>query len=171
MRMIASTLTTDRLVLRHPQASDLRAYTAYCVSTRTRFTGGAFNAVQAFDKFSAMIGHWALRGFGRYVITRDGQPIGHVGPLQLDASEAPEMTWTLWDAAHEKQGFALEAAEAVRDHLLRDQGWDHLVIRIDPGNTASRRLAQKLGARFADDPAPQWLPGAVTYWLMAEVPA
>ena len=40
---VARTLTTDRLVLRHPQASDLPAYTAYCTSDRSRFVRGPFS--------------------------------------------------------------------------------------------------------------------------------
>jgi len=162
---VARIISTPRLTLRAPEAGDLGAYTAYCASDRSQYVGGPYNAVQAFDKLAAMIGHWPLRGFGRYVITHDTGPVGHVGPLQMDDSHAPEMTWTLWDGAHEGQGFASEAADAVRQHLLDEQHWPELIIRIMPNNTASRRLAEKLGAKLSDDPAPHWMPNAVTYWL------
>lgn len=162
---VARTLSTPRLTLRTPEAGDLPAYTAYCASDRSRFVGGPYSAVQAFDKMAAMIGHWSLRGFGRYVIEVDGRAAGHVGPLQMDDSHAPEMTWTLWDAAHEGHGYAHEAAKTVASHLMEDQGWRELVIRIMPDNTPSRRLAEKLGAVLTDDPAPHWMPDATTYWL------
>lgn len=167
----APTLKTARLTLRQPVAGDLPAYTAYCASERSRFVGGPFDAVKAFDKLAAMIGHWTLRGFGRYVIELEGRPIGHVGPLAMDDGHAPEMTWTLWDDAAEGQGYATEAARAVVDHLTGDLGWSAMIIRIQPDNTASRRLAERLGATLSDDPAPAWFPGAVTYWLREEVAA
>ena len=167
----ARTLTTDRLTLRQPQAGDLPAYTAYCASDRARFVRGPFTAPEAFDKLAAMIGHWTLRGFGRYVIEHRGAPIGHVGPMQLGDTSAPELTWTLWDGAAEGHGFATEAAKRVRDHLLTDLGWPELIILVQPDNMPSRRLADRIGANLTDDPAPDWYPGCLTYRLTAEVPA
>lgn len=161
----AASLTTDRLTLRQPQASDLPAYTAYCVSDRARFVGGPFTAQQAFDKLAAMIGHWPLRGFGRYVITHNGAPIGHVGPLASVDDDTPELSWTLWDTAHEGQGFATEAAQTVSHHLMTDLNWPELLIRIQPDNHASRRIADRLGASLTDQPAPDWYPGCLTYAL------
>ncbi len=168
---VAEHLETARLRLRKPQASNLAAYTAYCASDRSRFVGGPFTAAEAFDKFSSMIGHWMLRGFGRYVISLDGTPIGHVGPLSIDDSHPPEFTWTLWDGAFEGQGYATEAALRVRQHLLGDQGWPEMIIRILPDNTGSIRIAERLGATLTDDPAPDWYAGSVTYRVFAQVAA
>lgn len=165
---VAAHITTERLHLRQPKASDLPAYTAYCASDRSHFVGGPYAAPQAFEKFAAIVGHWPLRGFGRYVMTLEGAPVGHVGPLALDGSHAPEMTWTLWDGAATGKGYATEAATAVRDHLLGDQGWPEMLIRILPDNTASLRIADRIGAQRTDDPAPAWYPGAATFRLTAE---
>lgn len=158
-------LSTARLVLRRPEAGDFPAYAAYCASDRARFVGGPFDAARAFEKFAAMAGHWDLRGFGRYVMTLEGQAIGHVGPLQLLGDETPEMTWTLWDPAREGQGYAREAARAVTAHLLDDLGWPGVILRIAADNAASRQLAERLGAVPCDASAPAWMPGAVTYRL------
>ena len=165
---VTTALSTARLTLRMPHASDLPAYTAYCASDRAHFVRGPFTAPQAFEKFAAMAGHWTLRGFGRYVIERDGAPIGHVGPMQLDDSQEPELTWTLWNGAHEGQGLATEAALRVRDHLIRDLGWPQMVILIMPDNTGSVRLAERIGATLTDIPAPDWYAGCRTYRLTAE---
>ncbi|WP_299048264.1 GNAT family N-acetyltransferase [uncultured Tateyamaria sp.] len=167
----ATTLTTDRLTLRQPQASDLRAYTSYCASPRTKFVGGPFAAPKAFDKFAAMTGHWTLRGFGRYIMERDGTPIGHVGPMQLDDTQPPEFTWTLWDGTYEGRGLATEAACRVRDHLLGDLGWPEMIVHILPGNTGSVAIAKRIGAVLTKDPAPEWYDGAHVYRLTAGVPA
>ena len=164
-------LGTERLLLRQPQAADLPAYTAYCASARSHFVRGPFTEAQAFEKFATMIGHWTLRRFGRYVIEWQGQPIGHVGPLAITMDEPPELTWTLWDARFEGQGFATEAARRVRDHLLSERAWPALDVLVLPANTASLRIAEKLGATDTGKPAPDWYPGCRTLRLTAEVPA
>jgi RimJ/RimL family protein N-acetyltransferase len=168
---IARDLPTLRLMLRVPNADDLPAYTAYCAGPRSTFVRGPFSKFEAFDKLAAMIGHWALRGFGRYTMVHDGAPIGHVGPLSVDDSHAPEFTWTLWNGTAEGQGFAIEAARAVRDHLFTAVGWQHMLIRIQPDNHPSIRLADRLGAQISNDPAPDWYPGCTTYHLNAQVAA
>lgn len=169
--MIAEILHTERLTLRRPEPSDLPAYTAYCASERSHFVRGPFTAPQAFEKLATMAGHWILRGYGRYIMVRDGAPIGHVGPLHLGDTSAPEFTWTLWDGAYEGQGLATEAARAVKQHLLVENGWPEMVILIQPNNHASRAIADRIGAKITDAPAPEWYPGCLTYRLRAEVPA
>ena len=164
-------IVTARLVLRRPVAGDFPAYAAYCASDRSRFVGGPFDTARAFEKFAAMAGHWDLRGFGRYVMTREGQAIGHVGPLQMLPDETPEMTWTLWDGALEGRGLAREAARAVTAHLLDDLGWSGMILRIARDNAASRTLAERLGAVACDAPAPAEMPDAVTYRIAQAVAA
>ena len=167
MILAATTLRTDRLVLRQPDLRDLAPYTAYCASDRSRFVRGPFTAAQAFDKLAAMIGHWTLRGFGRYTIVLGNTSIGHVGPLAHESNQPAEFTWTLWDGACEGHGYATEAAIRVRDYLLGDLGWTHMIIRILPDNIGSRRIAERIGARLTNDTAPDWYPGSLTYRLEA----
>lgn len=166
MTCVATTLTTNRLILRQPVIADLPAYVSYCASPRTEFVGGPFDAAKAFEKFAAMSGHWALRGFGRYVMVKDDHPIGHVGPLQPDDSQDPEFTWTIWDGEHEGHGLAIEAAKVVRQHLLTDCGWDRMIVHVMPDNGRSCRIAERLGAQLLDEPAPSRYPDALTYHLM-----
>lgn len=159
-------LETPRLVLRRPGAADIAAYTAYCLSERTRWVGGPFTELQAFDKLAAMIGHWELRGFGRFVFTErgSGRPIGHAGAMQLIPDAPPELTWTIWAGADEGRGYATEACEACRAHAARDLGFRRMIARIEPENHASRRLAERLGGLLEEDAvAPDWFPGTVTY--------
>lgn len=165
MSLAAATLTSERLHLRVPDLRDLGPYTAYCASPRAHFVGGPFSAPQAFDKLAAMIGHWTLRGFGRYVMVHDGASIGHVGPLAADDGQPPEFTWTLWDGAQEGKGLATEATLRVKRHLFDDLGWRDMIIRILPGNTGSIGIAERIGARLTDEPAPDWYPTALTYRL------
>lgn len=163
----AAQLTTRRLCLRQPRATDLGAYTRYCASDRSRFVRGPFTATEAFDTFAAIIGHWTLRGFGRYVIAQNGAPIGHVGPPAMDERHPPEFTWTLWTADAEGHGFATEACRAVLTHLFADLGWSSVASYIDAENHASRALALRLGAK-SDPAAAVPLPGCVAFRHCAE---
>jgi [ribosomal protein S5]-alanine N-acetyltransferase len=43
------------------------------------------------------------------------------------------------------RGLATEAARAVRDHGFHTLGYARLISLIDPGNLASRRVAEKIG--------------------------
>ncbi|MFP7671972.1 GNAT family N-acetyltransferase [Marivita sp. S0852] len=160
--MVAETLITPRLILRQPKAADLAAFTAYCGSERAIHVGGPFDQVAAFQRFAAMIGHWALRGFGRYVIERGGVAIGHVGPLAL-TDDTPDLTWTLWSNTAEGQGYATEAAQACARHLVVDCAWAGLQISIQKDNSASHAVAHRLGAKPSERAAPDWYPGAVIY--------
>lgn len=159
-------IETDRLRLVMPGADHLPSYVAYCASERSRFVGGPYDPVKAFEKLCAMAGHWALRGFGRYVmIERDsGQPIGHVGALHLDSTQPPEMTWTIWDGGFEGKGYAFEAVRGYLSHASGVLVADQMIIRIMQDNHRSLSLAQRIGATRDDTaPAPDWMPDAVTF--------
>lgn len=157
---------TERLVFRKPDASDLAPYTAYCQSDRTRFVGGPFDGVQAFEKLAAKIGHWEFRGFGRLVIVHrsTGRALGHVGAMQLNTDEVPELTWTLWAGEDEGKGYATEACKAYRDHARNELGFSSMIARIVEDNLPSRRLAERLGGVLnADALPPGWMANTVTY--------
>ncbi len=164
--MLEKSLQSDRLTLRLPQFSDLSTYINYCESTRTKYVGGPFDRSQAFEKLSAMIGHWHFRGFGRFIFVEKttNKPIGHVGVSQLDQAEVPDFTWTIWDSANEKKGFALEACETYRSYAAKELEFQSLAARIMPENTSSIRLAIKLGGELNDQiPAPSRFPNMVSY--------
>lgn len=167
----APTLTKTRLILRQPVPGDMDAYVAYAMSDRARFVGGPFDEAQAVARLGAMIAHWPLHGYGRYVMMQGERAIGHVGPLARDDDHPPEMTWTLWDGATEGQGLATEAAQAVTRHVFDDLRWPAMILRIESGNTASLRLAEKLGATLSDNPIPGWSADVLTYDLRAQVRA
>lgn len=165
---VARHLETERLVLRLPEPGDFPAYREYCASARSGFVGGPYSEAAAFDKFAAMLGHWDLRGYGRYAITLNGRALGHAEPLAPVEGQTPEMTWTLWDGAFEGQGYATEAATRVVTHLLKDCGWPALKLHILPRNAGSRAIAQRIGAIETDAPAPDWFPGCLTYHIGRE---
>lgn len=137
-------IRSERLVLRGLRAADFPAYAAYYTDpARTTGVGGPLSTDRVFERFASMIGHWAMRGFGRYAITTGGAAFGHVG-LSQPGDDAPEMTWTLWDAGQTGKGFATEAARAVLQQAFAE-GRDSIPAHVHPSNHASIAVAKRLG--------------------------
>ncbi|SHE97126.1 Protein N-acetyltransferase, RimJ/RimL family [Litoreibacter ascidiaceicola] len=157
------TLETERLILRAPKAADVDAYAAHYASERSQYIGGPKDAEDAWEIFSFEAGHWIMRGFGHYIITRKGndQAIGLTGHFAPPWFPEKEIGWALFDKKDEGQGLALEAAKACLDHAWNVLKWDTIVSYIDPRNTASIKLAKRLGA--AHDPEAKF-PNPLKTW-------
>ncbi|WP_366142056.1 GNAT family N-acetyltransferase [uncultured Roseobacter sp.] len=159
------TLETERLILRGPKPSDAEAFMAFYRTDRSQYTGGPMTDRQAWNFFGTEIGHWTIRGFGMFVVTRKGSddPLGIVGHWYPHGWPEKEVGWVLFDAATEGQGIAREAAEACIAHAWNVLKWDTIVSYIHPDNAASIALAERLGAtidREALQPKPE-TPGLV----------
>ncbi|MDO5606507.1 MAG: GNAT family N-acetyltransferase [Paracoccus sp. (in: a-proteobacteria)] len=149
-------LTTERLILRAPTAADWPAWRAFSLSDRAAFVRAPdYDAQKAWRTFGTMIGQWVLRGWGEFVFTLKGddRALGMVGPWFPEGWPEPEIAWMMWDTDHGGKGLALEAARAAVAHALGPLGWDTAVSYIDPANTASIRLAERLGAVLDPDAA------------------
>lgn len=141
------TLTTERLTLRAPMAADFDALRAFHSSDRSHFVGGPFTEAESFDYLCKVIGHWTMRGYGRWVVTLTGaedRPLGLVGPYYPSDWPEPEIAWTLWQGA-EGKGIATEAAHAARSFAYETLGWTTAVSMIAPKNVRSIALAERLG--------------------------
>jgi RimJ/RimL family protein N-acetyltransferase len=88
------------------------------------------------------------RGFGLWVaVLKDsGEFVGQCGLTvqEVEGKNEVEIGYLLlrrfWG-----RGLATEAARAARDHGFNTLGYERLVSLIDPGNLASRRVAEKVG--------------------------
>ena len=146
-------LATERLTLRAPGAQDWPAFAAFMTSPRSAFVRPAdIDEGRIWRAFGHVIGHWVLRGFGNFVFTRTGDDaaLGMTGPWFPAGWPEREIGWSVWSEAGEGRGYAFEAAAAARDHAFRDLGWETAVSYIDPDNTRSIALAERLGARRDD---------------------
>lgn len=143
------TLLSERLTLRAPCLDDFEAIAAFRASDRARFVGGPFTPAQSWQYLAAMIGHWDLRGYGRWVIAETGAEdvaLGLVGPLfPIDWPE-PEIAWTVFEAA-EGKGYAFEAARLARDYAYQTLEWTTAASFVNANNTRSIALAEKLGCK------------------------
>ncbi len=143
-------------------------------SPRARFIGGPIAADLAWRAFGHVIGHWVMRGYGSFIITRTGsdEALGATGPWFPEAWPEPEIGWSLWSAEAEGCGIAAEAASAARDHAFSALGWSTAVSYIDPENARSIALAERLGARrVTGAPTPRGEPCLVYRHPNPETPA
>jgi RimJ/RimL family protein N-acetyltransferase len=162
-------LETDRLLLRAPVPDDADALAPmYGDPEVMRFVGDGRTLTRADTERSVkrMIDRWEADGFGLFTTVRKGDDeiIGRVGLLvwntdtwepttRADATNVPsevEVGYTLgkpfWG-----QGYATEAAGAVRDYALDELAAERLIALIIHGNTASENVARKLGLEYERD--------------------
>lgn len=157
-------IETERLVLRRPGERDGDAYAQVFTSGRGKYMGPVEVTLrEAWKNFYTELGHWEIRGYGMFSVTRKGDDtaLGLVGPWYPHTWPAREIGWTLFEG-HEGKGYATEAAIATRAWAYLELGWTGAVSYIDPENTASARVAERCGARL--DPAAEGPdPGDLVY--------
>lgn len=92
-------------------------------------------------------------GFGLWLVeTTGGEFVGDCGLTWQSVNGAPELEvgYHVRSELHGR-GYATEAAAACRDLARRKALADRLVAIIHPDNTASRRVAEKIGLRYFTD--------------------
>ncbi|MEM7074950.1 MAG: GNAT family N-acetyltransferase [Pseudomonadota bacterium] len=155
-------IETERLTLRPFAARDVARGTEYLTSDRSVYMGGPYSRHDAWQHACHLIGHWAVRGFGLFAICLKGQDdaIGDVGPFRPEGWPENEIGWGLWQSDFEGKGYVTEAARAARQYAFEVLNWDTAVSYIDPENTRSVAVAQRLDCTLDADAAlpnlPDW---------------
>lgn len=141
------TLETARLTLRAPRLDDFEPYATFCGSERAKGVGGPYPRGRSFERLAALIGHWHLRGFGRWMVTdrATGEPLGVVGPMHPAEWPEAEIAWSVFEGA-EGRGIAQEAAEAARRYVYGVLGWTTVISCTMADNHRSIALARRMGA-------------------------
>ncbi|MCB1362776.1 MAG: GNAT family N-acetyltransferase [Rhodobacteraceae bacterium] len=142
------TLTTPRVTLRAPKLADFDALAAFYAGPRSRHVGGPLTREQAWRALAGEIGHWSLRGYGRWAVEEraSGGFAGMVGLWFPEGWPEPEIGWTLIDG-FEGRGLATQAALAAREHAYGVLGWSTAISLIASANSASQAVARRMGAR------------------------
>ncbi|MDP1699537.1 MAG: GNAT family N-acetyltransferase [Aestuariivirga sp.] len=147
-------LETSRLFLREHTLQDFEAlYAMWSEPAVYRFiVGRPSTREEAWNRLLRYSGHWALLGYGYWVVEEraTGYYVGEMGfadfhrGIDPPLDGKPELGWALKTAVHGK-GYATEA-------LLAITAWGdaHFAVMetaaiIAPENTASIRLAEKIG--------------------------
>ncbi len=146
--MDGPTLETRRLILRPPAPGDIDGWAQMMGDEEAaRYVGGLQARPAAWRGLASMAGSWALLGFGMFsVVEKDtGQWVGRIGPWQPEGWPGTEVGWGLMREAWGK-GYAVEAATAAIDWAFDELGWTEVIHCIDPANTPSQRVAQRLGS-------------------------
>lgn len=151
------TLHTERLTLRGHRLDDM----SHCASlwsdpVVTRYIGGRpFTEEETWTRLLRYVGHWALLGFGYWVVTEtaSGRFVGEVGfadykrAIEPSLDGTPEIGWVLSPWAFGR-GFATEAVRAaVAWGEARFGAAQRTACLIRPDNLASIRVAEKCGYR------------------------
>lgn len=154
MLQSAILLESDRLVLRPHTVDDFDdCHAMWSDPEVIRYIGGKpFTREEVWSRLLRYAGHWALLGFGYWVVREKGSGrfLGEVGfadfrrEIEPPLHGMPEVGWALAPAAH-GCGYATEAVGAA----LRwaDQQWPsgRTACIIAPENRASLRVANKVG--------------------------
>jgi RimJ/RimL family protein N-acetyltransferase len=141
-------IETERLVMRPTQAQDLDGWAELMADPEaSRFIGGPVPRAAAWRGMMAMAGAWSLQGFGMFSMIEktSGRWIGRTGPWQPEGWPGTEVGWGVLPSV-QGRGYAHEAAVAAIDWAFDTLGWDEVIHCIDPANTPSQRLAERLGS-------------------------
>ena len=146
--MTPPTLETERLLLRPLGPQDFAPLCAFYASERARFVGGPMNAEETWRMLATEIGHWTLRGYGRFGVEEksSGATVGIIGPWNPEGWPEPEIGWDLMNG-FEGKGYATEAGRAALDHAYETLGWQTAISLVAEGNDGSAAVAKRLGAK------------------------
>jgi len=124
----------------------------------TKFiTGRASTEQQTWARLLSYVGHWALMGFGYWVIEEKGSDdfVGEAGlaDFKRDVAPAmkgiPELGFALTSRFHGK-GYATESAQAVLSWADAHLPYPSTMCLVSAENLASLRVVQKCGYDIID---------------------
>jgi RimJ/RimL family protein N-acetyltransferase len=147
-------IETERLTLHGHRLDDFVDCAAMWADPAvTRDIGGKpFSEEEVWTRFLRYVGHWALMGFGYWVIKEreTGDFVGELGfadykrNIVPSIKGVPELGWALVSREHGK-GYGTEAVRAAVAWGEAHFGPARTVCIIHPENLASIRVAQKCG--------------------------
>ena len=150
------TLQTARLLLRTMRESDADALLAVFADPQVMAAFGVapFNREQMAQWVERNLQHQREHGYGLFTVIHQGEGvvIGDCGleHMTVDGTSTVELGYDM-RSDYWNQGYATEAAGAVRDYAFEVLRLPQLVSLIRVGNLASRRVAEKVGMRYGGE--------------------
>lgn len=142
-------LHTRRLTLREYRGDDFDAFADHLADPESTAYLALADRETAWRIFGAQAGLWLLNGAGWWAVEvrQSGQLVGNVGAFFRGSSPVMEIGFNTYRAFW-GQGFATEAADAALNYAFDVRGEPKIQALIAPGNAASLKVAQRLGAIF-----------------------
>ncbi|MCX2969136.1 MULTISPECIES: GNAT family N-acetyltransferase [Streptomyces] len=139
-------IDTERLRLRPLTLADTDRYVELHADPRVHRFVSACTPEQARERLAGVERQWAERGHGLCAVElRDtGTFLGRCGLHWWEQFDEVEAGWTLRPDAWGR-GYATEAAAACLEFGWRVLDVDYVTAMIHPDNTASARVARRLG--------------------------
>ena len=153
---INSQLETRRLILRPMLETDIDPLHLIFTDPKVMasFNHDPFTPEQTSRWLQRNLDHQKEFGYGLFsiILKETGALIGDCGLERMDV-EGTLVTELGYDFRSDfwNQGYATEAAIAVRDYAFEVLQLQELVSLIRVGNLASKRVAEKIGMRLADE--------------------
>jgi len=145
-------LQTERMVLRRMEMADVDdLMDIFSDPVAMRYYPGTKSRQEAEEWVLRVLRSYREHGFGLWVAVLEGSGefAGQCGlTVQVVEGKDEVEIGYLFLRKFWGRGLATEAARAVRDHGFNTLGYERLVSLIDPGNLASRRVAEKVGLRL-----------------------
>lgn len=150
-------IETERLLLRPLTMDDLDALYALYSDPEVRrfFPDGVRSYEETREELAWIIEvYYGRYGYGLWATIHrpSGAFIGRCGllPWTIAGRQEVEVAYLI-DKAYWGQGLATEAARAIVAYAFAALPVERLICVIDPANTASQRVARKLGMTLVDD--------------------
>jgi hypothetical protein len=147
-------LITRRLILRHFHGADAEPMHRVFGDAEVMGFGEGIQTIDWVRGWlrACLERYYPAWGFGPYAVVekRTQAVIGYCGLFafpDLDGQPEVEIGYRLARSAW-GQGYASEAAGAVRGYAFGTLGIERLVAMIDPSNVASIRVAEKIGMHY-----------------------
>jgi RimJ/RimL family protein N-acetyltransferase len=143
---VVPVLATERLMLRAPRRSDVKAIATLVNDRRIAANTARIPhpyAIEDAEQFIAAVNK--REGEACFAITLDGAPIG-ICSVDL-REDGPELGYWL-GVSYWGRGFATEAVRALIDHAFGDLEHEMLISGARVNNPASRRVLEKCGFQW-----------------------
>ncbi len=148
-------ISTSRLNLRQFRESDFDDYAEMLSDEDVmQFIGEGLplSRIDAWRSMAVMSGHWQLKQFGLWALEEkeSGKFIGRAGIYYPEGWPGIEIGWML-KRDYWGKGYAFECAQKALSIAFEEMKIDKVISIIHPKNTASIKLAKKLGESFEKD--------------------
>lgn len=142
-------LESTRLILRPPILADFDAWALMEADESVKSDSGSVqDQRESCNLLLSAAGHWKIMGWGALcaIEKSSGRFIGRFGPSKPLGWPCIEVGWMLLPEFRGK-GYALEGTVAAMGFAFLELGEARVIHTIRPANTASQKLAVRLGSK------------------------